>query len=147
MIGHQLPNNNEMCYSTKTQTFSPIKHTLIWVPDMWTQTHLSVSQVQKPRPFQQVPLHPCRPSPLGPFISALSGFYPSMDPSLLKLSPNGYPSLFQLHQLIRSSGPKKFTDEGFDNARKMSFMFHVRILRVTSPSQPHCWVLHVNCVL
>ena len=28
MIGYYLSNNNEICYSTKTQIFSPIKHTL-----------------------------------------------------------------------------------------------------------------------
>ena len=28
MIGHYLSSNNEMCYSVKTQTFSPTKHTL-----------------------------------------------------------------------------------------------------------------------
>ena len=28
MIRHYLSNNNEMCYSIKTQTFSPTKHTL-----------------------------------------------------------------------------------------------------------------------
>ena len=27
MIGYYLSSNNEMCYSTKTQTFSPTKHT------------------------------------------------------------------------------------------------------------------------
>ena len=29
MIGHYLSNNNEMCYSTKTQTFSRTKHSLV----------------------------------------------------------------------------------------------------------------------
>ena len=48
---------------------------------------------------------------------------------------------------INWSGPTKFTDEGFDNARQMPFMFYERILTVTSPTQPHRWVLHVNCVL
>ena len=28
MIGYYLSSNNEMCYSAKTQTFSPTKHTL-----------------------------------------------------------------------------------------------------------------------
>ena len=28
MIGYELLNNNEMCYSTQTQTFSPTKYPL-----------------------------------------------------------------------------------------------------------------------
>jgi hypothetical protein len=34
MIGHKLPNKNEKCYSSRTQTFSPTKQPLLWRAQM-----------------------------------------------------------------------------------------------------------------
>ena len=137
-----------------------------WVPNSEISLYLARRRVRmfnyNPGWFNWAPCHPVIAQVGPPYFSTsalfifagllrsdpLSGhFRTPIRATILRYSSLRRTVVLPCSNFINWSGPTKFTDEGFDNARQMPFMFYERILTVTSPTQPHRWVLHVNCVL